>query len=298
MIWRCLLAGSRAARSFWSLAVLLYLANLLVMAAVVWILAWILAQSADSSPGLAILVDGYNATVFSDLAEQGLSYGRTVLGAFLVAAPLGVILTTALSGGTIAVLAAGKSRWSFWTFLAATIAYAGRFLRLLLLGMLLLLALGAVAAVLLIGLVAVAGWAPETEKGLLEIIGAGVVAFLLCAIVVWTAMDYARLWMVRHRARSSRQALMKAFRFVGMHPVAAGAIQLAGFTMVAGVAGAQLLFGIPWEMGTLEGIVAVVLVHQSAVLLRTGIRLGMIASQLTLVTALVPSGEQSTEPSA
>jgi len=297
MIWRCLLAGGRAARSFWSLAVLLYLGNLLVMAGVVWILAWILSQSADSSLGLASLVSGYNATVFSDLAQQGISYGRMVMGGFLVAAPLGVILTTTLSGGTIAVLAARQSRWSFWTFLAASIAYAGRFLRLLLLGMLLLLALGAAIVLILIALLAVAGWVPETEKEVLEIVGAGAGSLLFFAIVVWTALDYARLWMVHSEARSSRQALMKAFRFIGTHPVAAGAIQLAGITMVVLVAGAQLLFGIPWKMGTLEGVLAVVLVHQGAVLLRTGIRLGMIASQLTLVTGLTPPIEARTETS-
>lgn len=290
MILQALRDGWRTARSFWALALVLYIGNLVVAAGVACAVAWLLEAAAGSSLAPHVLVEGYNATVFSDLRHEGFDYGRTAFGALLVAAPLSLLVNAFLAGGVIGTLMPQDSRVSLWRLAASCVAYLGRFLRLLVLGLLLLLALGGAAALAITVLVPATGWEPATEKDLAEIIGIGILVTLGGGMLLWMAMDYARLWIVRDRMRSSRQALGRGFRLITAHPLATLALQLTPVVLLAATVIIQLLFGIPFRMDSVGGILAVAVPHQVAVFARSWVRLSMIASQIALVNALPPEG--------
>jgi len=292
MIRQGLTNGWRTARLFWVMAVVLYLGNLVITAGIAWVVAWLLDAASGASLALDVLTEGYNYTVFTDLRQEGFDYGRTAMGAFLVAVPLSVLLNIFLSGGIIATVLRQASGPKLWTFVAAGVAYAGRFLRLLLLALLLLLAVAGGIALVLAVLVPAAGWEPVTEKGVVEITAAGVLMVLLSGSVVWTALEYARLWVVRGKIRSARRALWNGLRLVGTHPLATMTIQLTGVALVAGTVVIQVLLGAPLRMESIGGILAVAALHQLAVLARSFVRLWLIASQSSLMNAVSPAPEE------
>jgi len=291
MIRQGLTDGWRTARSFWALAVVLYMGNLSISAGIAWAVAWLLDAASGSSLAVGVLTEGYNYTVISDLRQEGFDYGRTAMGAFLVAAPLSVLLNTLLSGGIIATVLRQASGLKVWNFVAAAVAYAGRFLRLLLLGLLLLLGVAGGVALLLVVLVPAAGWGPVTEKGVVAIAAAGAFMVLFGGTVVWTAVEYARLWVVRDSISSARRALLKGLRLVGTHPLATMTLQLTSVALVAGSVMIQLLLGAPLRMESVGGILAVAALHQGAVLARSFVRLWLIGSQSSVLNAVSPAGD-------
>jgi hypothetical protein len=78
-------------------------------------------------------------------------------------------------------------------------------------------------------------------------------------------------------------------RLVGVHPLATGTIQLVGFGLLAGTVVLQVMVAVPFPMDSALGILAVAVLHQSAVIARAFIRLSLIGSQISVANAVSPA---------
>ena len=183
-----------------------------------------------------------------------------------------------------------QSRPSVWVFVASAVAYAGRFLRLLLMGLLLLLPVAVAVALVLLYLVPAIGDGVTTDRTLGEIGSVGLLVIVAAGGVVWTAMDYARVLLIRDRARSSSRSLWRALRLVGVHPLATGTIQLVGFGLLAGTVVLQVIVAVPFPMDSAGGVLSVAVVHQIAVIARAFVRISLIGSQISVTNTVLPPG--------
>lgn len=285
MIRKCIGNGLTTARSLWGLALLLWGGNIVIAAGVAWAVAWLFESAAGSSLAVDVLTDGYNYTVMRDLRLEGFHYGRTAIATLLIAAPLALLVNTLLMGGVLATLFE-KARVSLWHLIASSVAYAGRFIRLVLLGVgaLLLTATG------LALLVWVNTSSAATDRELAELLGGALVIQLFIGGLVWTALDYARIWIVRDRMGSAWQAFGRGMRMLLLHPLATMTMQLAAVVAAAFTVLLQTLVGTPMGIERLGGIVAIVLLHQTLVFARSYVRLALLCSQVTLTEFFFPSG--------
>ena len=285
MIRKSIRNGLTAARSHWGLALVLWGGNIIITAGVAWTVVWLLESAAGASLALDVLTGGYDHTVMRDLRLEGFHYGHTAITLLLIAAPLAVLVNTLLTGGVLATLLE-RSRASLWHLIASCVAYAGRFIRLLLLGVGVLLLS---ATVLVFGVWASTSSA-STDKDLAELLIVALALQLFVGGVVWTTLDYARLWIVRDRMGSAWRAFWRGGRMLLRHPLATLTIQLAAAAVAVLTVMLQALLGAPFDMGSPGGIVAVVLVHQGLVFARSYVRLALFSSQISVAELLFPAG--------
>ena len=238
--------------------------------------AW-LSAATGVAPETDVLLDGVQFGALFELLQASDGAFGLLTAAMAVAAALALLSNAFLSGGLFAVaVAPGEGH-----VLAGFFQAAGRFF----FRSLGLLVLSLVAAIAVGGIVAAGGAAvlgallPEGERAdaaqaafVMLLLGVAAAYFLL-------ALDYARVWMVRHDAPGAIRTWLRGAWFVLRHPVKAAApgvvfglgivATLALGAWVAGAAGSRT-----WGV-----IVGVLLAQQALLYLRVLLRVWMVAAE-------------------
>jgi hypothetical protein len=197
--------------------------------------------------------------------------GWVALSWFLTAGILGVLRTPAPGGGLRAFAAAAAARG----FVMA---------RLQLLG---LLPYGA-ALVVAAGLAALAAWLGSFATSPWVALWAGVAGTLPGAVLFWwsaTALDLARARAALEEEPRAARLLWAALTAVPRRPWRLPLVQLEGALLGLLVTLVYLVVAVPVPFAFAAGIVVLTLLRQVTVLLRIGIRVGVLSATLTLAAA-------------
>jgi hypothetical protein len=278
-------AGGRALGAFPGLAAALYLVQLALSVAAAWLVAVPLDLAFGDRPVFARAMDGDLPSLVTCLSsEPGLAAALAMiaLGAVLLYA----LLSWFLTAGTLAVLAerpAGRGDLAR-CFGAAGAGHIGRFARLWawsLVPYAVVLAALAVGALLLL---------PRVPQHLLGPGSAALTAVLhlgpalLLHWIAAAAVDYARIDLVRHPARSPRRALLAAFALVLRRPVC------LAHTLTYGLVFAALTAGYAALGLSLPGLplVAVVALRQLVSAARFAAHIALLGGQVSLAPSSDP----------
>jgi hypothetical protein len=239
-----------------------------------------MSRETSVAPGTDPLLDGVQSgTVFELLQASGGSLGG--VSAALTAAIGLALLSNALLGGGLFALAAGREGVE-GRLLGRFFEAAGRFfLRSIgLIGLSLVAALvvggvvAAIAGAVLEPLLAAAGEPGEVAQAVLSM------ALLACVAAYFVlALDYARVWMVRHDAPGVARTWLRGAGFVLRHPVKAA---IPGVVYGLGIAAALALGAWVGSAmgGRTWGAIAGVLAAQQALLyVRVLLRVNMVAAE-------------------
>jgi hypothetical protein len=273
-------AGGHALRRFPGLVGSIYLVQLVLSAGAAFLMAWLLVSAFANRPLFDDAMAGDLAALVSSFQRRpDLLPALVAIGAG--AALLYGMLSWLLSAGLIAVLLDPPSRRrevARW-FGAGAVANFFPFVRL--------------AAW---SLLPHALWLVPVQRGLAPILGAATalrepndlilalsVACLPVVVIYWvvsTAVDYARIDLVRHPGMSAIRALLRGFRLIArrrralVHSFGYGVLFAAMTALYAAVSGRLL-----------AGLVALVVARQLTSILRFAAHVALIAGQVELACA-------------
>lgn len=280
--------GLGALRRAPRLAVTLWLVNL-TLALAAGVPGWLALRSAIGLlPGADALGDGFSLGVLLDLVEMrpGL-LGGLFLSALGVAS-LGLVVGAAVTGGALEVLASRDDRPFGHRFGRGAGRFFSRFLRA---GILASLAGGLTAALLAGPLLAVGGRlrresGHEALSGLVWLAGLAVAA--LVVVLALLALDAARIRIVREDTRRVLPLLRSGFAVVIGHPGKWLGTWGVNALLVALALGLYVAFRNAVPAGTGPLILLMILAQQTFVLVRSGLRVALLGSEIALVERLRP----------
>jgi hypothetical protein len=277
-------AGGRALIRFPGLCASIYLVQLALSTGAAALMGALLARAFARRPLFDQAMAGDLAALMTSFRDQPQLMSSLVwIGAGAVL--LYLVVSWLLTAGLIAVLLDPPSRRrevARWFGAGA----AANFFPLLRLGLWAALPRAAVLLAALSGANRVLGQA-EVLLDRWDLLGALVVGFGPALVIHWlvaTAVDYARVDLVRHPGMSSIRALLRGFRLLVRRPLALA--HTAGYGMVF----AGLTAGYVAVSGELVGsLVALVIARQLTAVLRFAARVAMVAGQVELGCAAMPA---------
>jgi hypothetical protein len=280
--------GFAALRRHPALAVTLWLLNLVLALAVGLPGFFALRSAIGLLPEADVLANGFSMGVVVDLVEMrpGL-LGGLALSA-LGAAFLGLLAGAAATGGALEVMMSRDERPFAHRFGRGAGRFFFRFLRA---GLLAALA-GAIVAALLGGPILAVGGRLRRESGseaLADLVSlSGLAVAGLVVLLALLALDAARVRIVREDARRVLPMLRSGFAVVLGHPV-----KWLGTWGVNALLGAlALALYLAFRNGVPSTTVPLVLLmfaaQQAFVLVRSGLRVALLASEMALVERLRP----------
>jgi hypothetical protein len=280
--------GLAAARRAPRLVVTLWLVNL-TLALAAGVPGFLALRSAIALlPAADALADGFSLGILVDLAEMrpGL-FGGLALSALGVAF-LGLLVGAAATGGALEILMSRDDRPFAHRFGRGAGRFFGRFLRAgLLAGV-----VGAGVAALVAGpVLALGGWLrrESSSEALSHLVLLGGVALAaLVILLALLALDAARILIVREDVRRTLPVLRSCFAVVLGHPVKW--VGTWGVNAILGVLALGLYVAfrnaVPAGTGTL--ILLMLVAQQVFVVVRAGLRVALLGSEIALVGRLRP----------
>ena len=288
MITKLTREGLSAARRAPRLVVTLWLLNL-ALALAAGVPGWLAVRSAIAFlPEADPLRHGFDLSVLLDLVERrpGL-IGGLAFSALGVAA-LGLLVGAAATGGALEVLTSRDARPFAHQFGRGAGRFFGRFVRAgLVVGLVAALVAGLVAGPLL-----ALSSRLRRESGLELVTNAtwvaGVLLGGLVVLLSLLALDAARVRIVREDARRVLPLLRSGFAVVLGHPLKW--LGTWGVNALLGVAalGLYVAFRNAVPAGTVPLVLLMFAAQQAFVLVRSGLRVALLGSEIALVTHLRP----------
>jgi hypothetical protein len=270
-------AGLRGLRRYPGLAAVLYLVQVALSAGAALVAMMMLVTAFGERPLFDRAMDGDVAALVACFRGQpGLLLGLFWIGVAAIA--LYGVVSWFLTAGLIAVFLDVPSRRrevARW-FGSAGASNFFPFMRLALWSV---LPGAAVLAVAGVGFVWVRDRLDQALSmgGLLEALAIGLSPGLLLHWITATAIDYARIDLVRHPGLSSLRALMRGFRLVAHHRLALVHTLLYGVVFI----GVTALYD--WmTVGGAMSLLGLVVVRQISSLVRFAAHFGLIAGQVEL----------------
>lgn len=271
---------SSANRS-WRAIIVVYVSTLLLAAVAAFGVQSALFSGFKDSMLPETLLEGFNTTVFDDLARAQEGFLGPVLAQLPWLLIFWLVLNTLLGGGMVAALKRGSSD-SFAEFFSDCGAYLGRMFLLLLVSAFLLLIFGTVW-MMVVGVL----YAAMTSGSITEIpnvVGAIVAAtvFLLPMILIMMVIDYTRVQIVVDDSASVLSAAWQSTKFAFRHFFSTFGWQLLMLLMLLALAALYWLISDTFSMETGWGIFLVFLLQQISVASRIWGRLVMVGGQIQL----------------
>jgi hypothetical protein len=212
---------------------LLYVVNVAAALPFALALRSILADGAAASLALAPFGDGFDAGLAGDFLRNG---GRPIFGLLAAAGPAALLLlavNAVLSGGILASVRDGDSPATLAVFLHACGTYAGRLLRLLVVGLaggIIVFAALYAAGIALLDLLT----RDASGEDVVLQTGAGVwTGILLVLWIGYACVEYARADLVVHDRTSIFRALREGAGFVLLHPLRASLPYMSALLVLA-----------------------------------------------------------------
>ncbi len=294
MIAHATAQGLEAARRNKRLAVTLWLFNLaLALAAAVP--GWrALFDAIGPLPLADPLAESLSFGVLADLAElrPGLIVGLGDAAAAVFA--LGLFVGLVATGGSLEVLTSGDERSFAHRFGRGAFRFFARFLRLGAITLVLATLLTLLTAGPLFALSRYLRRESGSEWLALAVLFAALVAGGLALLLVLLVQDAARVLIVREDLRRVRQALAAAMALVWRHP-ARWLGTWASNALLLGLAfAAYLSLASAIAAGPL--LVVLVLLQQLFVLVRCGLRVALLGSEIALVPVREPPAPPGPQP--
>jgi hypothetical protein len=288
MIAKVTREGLAAARRTPRLTVTLWLLNL-ALALAAGVPGWLALRSAIGLlPEADPLRNGFDLGILMDLVElrPGLIGGLAFSA--LGAAGFGLLMGAAATGGALEVLTSRDERPFAHRFGRGAGRFFGRFVRAgLLVGLVAALVAGLVAGPLL----ALSGRL-RRESGLELVTNATWMAALLLGglvvLLALLALDAARVRIVREDARRVLPLLRSGFAVVLGHPVKWLGAWGANAALGAVALGLYLAFRNAVPAGTGPLVLLMFVAQQAFVLVRSGLRVALLGSEIALVAHLRP----------
>ena len=283
-------AGGRSLRRFPGMVLVLYAIQLVLSAGTALLFAVLLHGAFGDRPMFDRAMDGdLSALVICVLAEPELLRTLLWIG---VASVIGYsVVSWFLSAGLIAVLldAPSRRREVLRWFGSAGAANFFPFLRLSLWSALPQVVV-LVVAVVGLGFVRYQLEHAFDARASLEALAVGLSPALLLHWIVATAIDYARIDLVRHPGMSSLRGLLRGFRAVTHNRLTLVHTALYGLVF----AGASAAYGWMTVGGAMTGLIALILVRQLVGLVRFAAHVALIAGQVELAcyAMLTPMGRR------
>jgi hypothetical protein len=288
MIAKCVGSGLKQAASRPGLATTLWLWNFL-LAAVVALPAWAVFRGAFSlSPEADQLLNGFNLRLLIEAFHYDRSSVPTALLATAAAvALLGLLGNALIAGGVFEILVTDDKRSFLHRFWRGAGHFFGRFLRLLILcGITLtVMAVPTVLAALAITWVMSRSDSEATRFfGYLAAPAGVFVVLAFCALV----LDYARARMALDNSRSAFKAWFRSLGFVLRHLVGTAGIAIVFFILTLALFIVSVRYQTSARSNTGGLILALFLVQQATLFLRSALRVGSLAGALTFYRARGP----------
>lgn len=275
-------AGGRGLRRFPGMVLVLYLVQVALSAGAALVMMMLLSAAFGDRPLFDRAMDGDVAALLACVrAEPRLVLALLWIG--LAAVAVYGVVSWFLTAGLIAVLldAPSRRREVVRWFGAAGASSFFPFLRLALWSA---LPYAAVLVVAGYGLGWVAYRLSHAFDGgaLLEALAVGLSPALLLHWMVATAVDYARVDLVRHPGISSLRGLMRGFRVILHHRLA------LVHTLLYGIVFAGVTAVYAWlASDVIAGLVGLVAIRQLSSLLRFAAHVGLIAGQVEMSYAVM-----------
>lgn len=281
-------AGVRRTNSATWLVLMLYAVNLLLAVPIALGFRATVAAAFGGSTAPESLIQGFDYTVVQDFMDH---HGREIQPLFrqLVGfAFVSMLLSTFLAGGTLSILREQNGSFSAETFFRDCGKYFTRFFRLFLIfGILLML----LSVVLSAGLGAAFAQMTDNADSEVAAFAASIgvcLAFVLPAMLLMMAADYAKIITVTHDAQSMAGAARDAFRFILKNFFSAVGLQLTLllllFLLVAAYWGIEGLIGMTSPLS----IAVVFLIQQLFMISRMWIRVMFFSGEMMLYEARKP----------
>ncbi len=304
-ILRALFRGLTQSLSYPSLLFLLWFATLLVALPGALLISETIRQDLGDSLAQEGLRDGFDMDWYSEFEGRQSGLAQTFEPSKLIAAGpfldnaeawlsgrlfrkrpalLGLaaiygLLWTLLAGGVLDRFARPSQFWTFGHILESCGRFAGRMIRLALLGAPLYYVVFRFAGWLL-GRVAASSPQATSETPLLlaTVFASAAIAAIL--IAVRTILDYSKIILVTEERASALGAFVSGARFVARHPIKTAGIQL-GFLLLGLLPVAMYhYFGPGTGQSTVFSIVLAFLAGQMVLLSRIYLRLGLLSGQM------------------
>lgn len=284
--------GFRAIFAHVRTAVVLWLVNVMLASVAIFPIWWWWSRTA-LLPETDPLLERFQVGIFRDLLIDGGALGLLTLplmmaGLLLVALPISVFL----AGATLEVMISDDGNPFFQQFVHGGAHFFWRFLRLAIGGGIVMIV--AVAAIALAVASAVeplfrSSWPPGAFVAvMIEVLAIGVVTayFLL-------SFDYARIRLALSDRGGVFRAWMSALWLVARHPVPTYGLACI-FAILFAVVAAGYLFAVA-AVGThtMGLILAALAIQQGFVLVRSALRIGMLAGEMEMYQWLRPAAAQA-----
>jgi len=294
MIVRPVANGFRAAFRRPGLVLLVW-AWYTTLALVVTLPAWSRLRAATAArPETDVLLHGLQLGTLIELLQQETAVVPTLVATVMALACVALLSNAFVSGGILEVLLAGDEHPLLHRFFRGAGHFLSRSLRLLV--------LACVTAFVVCGLVtfgmvtALRPLANGSERGLVlsNLLLAVLVGF--AAGVVFLALDYARVVLVREDGRGMLRAWLRGLRFVLVHPLATGVVGFGffGLVLVLAALGAWL----PTLIGAASwpAILTAAVIQQVCVGAWIALRIAQLAAQADLYDLATPVPAPEPEP--
>jgi hypothetical protein len=279
---RAFITGVRRANSALRLVLLLYAVNLLLAVPIALGFRATVAAAFGRSTGPESLIQEFDYTVVQDFMDHHGSEIAPLFRQLVGFAFVSMLLSTFLAGGTLSLLREQNGGFSAEAFFRDCGKYFARFFRLFLIfGILLILLTVILSAGLGAALSQMADNADSEVGTFAAFLGAGL-AFVLPAMLLMMAADYAKIITVTHDARSMAGAARDAFRFILSNFFPAVGLQLALLAL------ALLLIAAYWGIEGLLGmtsplsIAVVFLIQQIFMVSRMWTRVTFFSGEMML----------------
>lgn len=263
------------------LVLTLYLVNFLLAFPAFYLSYSVLQSAFGSSLAGESLLQGFDYTVWRDLAR---AHGISFAAVFQCAVPLavlGIAAQTFLSGGVLDLLAREK-RFSPATFFQACGLYLGRFLRIWVLTAIMVFAAALLFLAVLGAALAIADARPDSDRAGAVGIGLSVVILVLILLPVLMASDYARVDTVVEGRRSSWKAFGRGFLFLVHNPGSTLGLHLLLLLLLAFSGACYLLLEGLTEIDRPFAILLLALLQQLFMVARAAIRVAFSAGEVAL----------------
>lgn len=279
------LRGGSLVGKRWTVLLIIYLINLLLVLPIAWSFRSTLAAALGDSSVIGRMFTDFDFTVYDDFTRNS-KEAIDVLTRMLF--PLVIISTIihALLGGGLAVSMKGEG--TVREFMKGTGEYLGRSAKLLALFGLLSIIVFTVWTALLAIL-----WSGLTSGNVVEngyILAAAVVVFLFLLPVAYLSLasEYARILTVRDELTGMFRAMGSGLSFVAMHPLRMIAMHGSLFLVIIVLVCVYLVLENFIGMTSAAGIIVVLLIQQASVFGRVAVRAWHTAAGVELAASLAP----------
>ena len=289
MLARCIGEGVKTAGKNWGLTILFWFLSL-ILAAIAAFPAWYwLGHGFDLAPESDRLLSGFNFQVFGELAQ----YDRSPVRGVIFASSMGVILLAILAnpfiaGGLLESLIRPEGEATLMErFWRGAGRHFWRFLRLILYALVTAIPIVAAINAIMLPLITRLNnlrWEPGV------IMGPAINMALLLLISLWLllALDFARIRTACEDGRKTFRYWLSSLLFVWRHPLVTfgliGAMALF-FLLVAGLY--KVLCG-RLAITTWTAILFIILFQQAVMLVRSGLRVSLVAGELAFYRQTAP----------